>query len=172
MGASAVAKPIPLVLKPPQISNEADIRADLQRKLASAPVEHAAALLSLYELVQKLHDTGSLDLLRGVLGAGDQIVEKLSAALASPEAVRAIRNLIALSQVVAAIDPTVFENIRDAVSETAEKSKEASAHPPGLWTILKRADSENSLRALSVVSIFLDSLGKRLKPDPEENGNR
>jgi hypothetical protein len=40
-----------------------------------------------------------------------------------------------------------------------------------LWAILKRADSENSLRALSALSIFLDSLGKRLKRVPEDNGN-
>ncbi len=65
-----MAKPLPLVLKPPQISNENDVREDLQRKLAEAPVEHAAAILSLYELVQKLHDSGSLDLLRGFFWRG------------------------------------------------------------------------------------------------------
>lgn len=167
-----MAKPIPLVLKPPQISNETDVRVDLRRKLDEAPVEHAAAILSLYELVQKLHDSGSLDLLRGFFGAGDQILEKLSSALASPEAVRAVRNLILLSQVIASIDPEVFESIRGAVTETAERSKEYSDKPPGLWAILKRADSEDSLRALGALSIFLDSLGKRLKPVPQENGNR
>ena len=166
-----MAKPIPLVLKPPQISNENDVRADLQRKLAEAPIEHAAAILSLYELAQKLHDSGTLDLLRGFFGAGDQIIEKLSSALASPEAVRAIRNFIALSQALASIDPTILESVRDAASETAAKTRENNEKPPGLWTILKRADSENSLRALSAVSIFLDSLGKRMKPEAAENGN-
>ena len=167
-----MAKPLPLALRPPQISNENDVREDLQRKLAEAPVEHAAAILSLYELVQKLHDSGSLDLLRGFFGAGDQIIEKISSALASPDAIRTIRNLIVLSQVLASIDPKVFESIRDAVSETAEKSKEINDESPGLWSIIKRADSENSLRALSALSIFLDSLGKRLKPVPQENGIR
>jgi uncharacterized protein YjgD (DUF1641 family) len=166
-----MAKPLPLVLKPPQISNDYDVCTDLQRKLADAPVEHAAAVLSLYELVQRLHDSGTLDLLRGFFGAGDQIIEKLSSALASPEAVRTIRNVIVLSQMMASIDPKVFESVRDAVSETAEKSNEINEKPPGLWSTLKRADSENSLRALSVISIFLDSLGKRLKPMPEENAN-
>ncbi len=105
-------------------------------------------------------------------GAGDRIIEKISSALASPDAIRTIRNLIVLSQVLASIDPKVFESIRDAVSETAEKSKEINDESPGLWSIIKRADSENSLRALSALSIFLDSLGKRLKPVPQENGIR
>jgi uncharacterized protein YjgD (DUF1641 family) len=166
-----MAKPLPLVLKPPQISNDNDIREDLQRKLAAAPVEHAAAILSLYELVQKLHDSGTLDLLRGFLGAGDQIIERLSSALASPEAIRTIRNVIVLSQLMASIDPKVFESIRDSVSETAERSAASDEKPPGLWAILKRTDSENSLRALSALSIFLDGLGKRMKPKPDESGN-
>jgi uncharacterized protein YjgD (DUF1641 family) len=170
-GANAMAKPLPIVLKPPQISNENDVRADLQRKLAEAPIEHAAAVLSLYELVQKLHDSGSLDLLRGFFGVGDQIIGKLSSALASPESVRTIRNLIVLSQIIASIDPRVFENMRDAISETAEKGVAMDEKPPGLWSIVKRADSENSLRALSLISIFLDSLGKRLKPMPDDDAN-
>ena len=43
-------------------------------RLQSAPMEHAEALLSAYELLQLLHDRGVLNLLRGVVASGDEVI--------------------------------------------------------------------------------------------------
>ena len=158
-----MAKPVPAVLKPPQISNEADKRAELQRKLAEAPVEHAAALLNFYELIQALHDSGTTDLLRAFLGARDAITGRVSKAMSAPEAIRTVRNLIALAQIAGSVDPRVLESLRDAVTEVAEKTRQPSGKPPGILKIMKRADSEDSLRALSATTDLLESFGRHLR---------
>jgi uncharacterized protein YjgD (DUF1641 family) len=167
----AMAKPLPVVLKSPQIPSPNDVREELQRKLAAAPVAHAEALLSLYELVQTMHDRGTLDILRGLIGASDQIIGGISTALSSPEAVRSIRNLIALAQVLGSVDPKLFDSLRDAAAEAAEKHNQPDAKAPGLWSILKRADSDNSLRALSILTDFLESFGRHMKDSRGDNAS-
>jgi len=166
-----MAKPLPLILEPPQISNEADIREDLRRKLDEAPVEHAAAILSLYEFVETLHASGLLDILRGLAAANGEIIGRISSSLRSPEAVRGIRNLIALSQALGRIEPQMFDDLRDAINETARKNAHRNEPPPGLWKLAKKADSENSLRVLAAATDFLESFGKRLNWSRHSNGN-
>jgi uncharacterized protein YjgD (DUF1641 family) len=158
-----MAKPLPIVVKSPEVSSPENVREELQRKLDAAPVAHAEALLSLYELVQALHESGTLDILRGLVGASDDILGRLSAALAKPETMRAIRNMIALSRVLASVDPEIIDGLRDAVAETAEKNRHLDGKPPALWKIAKKADSEDSLRALSAATDFLESFGRHLK---------
>jgi hypothetical protein len=65
--------------------------ANMER-LRNAPAEHAEALLSGYELLQLLHDRGVLNLLRGLVAGGDQLIGTIAAALDTPESIRAIRN--------------------------------------------------------------------------------
>lgn len=166
-----MAKPIPIVLKAPQVPSEKDVREELRHKIEEAPIEHAAALLSVYELVQTMHDSGTLDLLRGLVGAGDQIIARIASALDSPDVIRGLRNLFALSQIMASVDPKVFEGLRDAFAEAAQKNVQSNGKPPGLWSIVKRADSENSLRALAVATDFLDSFGRHLKENSGKNGH-
>jgi hypothetical protein len=44
----------------------ADSREDLIRRVEQAPVEHAEAVLAAYDLLQRLHEKGLLDLLNGL----------------------------------------------------------------------------------------------------------
>ena len=44
--------------------------------LRNAPAEHAEAILSGYELLQLLHDRGVLNLLRGMVGGGNELIHK------------------------------------------------------------------------------------------------
>ena len=74
-----MAQPIPLELPP------RDPRAELQTRLQNAPLEHAAALLDAYEVLQGLHDHGVFDLMRGALGSSDHPLEAFVQAAKSPE---------------------------------------------------------------------------------------
>ncbi|HEX3988603.1 MAG TPA: DUF1641 domain-containing protein, partial [Verrucomicrobiae bacterium] len=64
-----MSQAIPLELPP------RDPRAELQNRLQNAPLEHAEALLSAYEVLQELHDRGVLDQMLGALGSRDKVVE-------------------------------------------------------------------------------------------------
>ena len=79
-----MATPIPLDLPP------RDPRAELQTRLQNAPMEHAEALLSAYEVLQGMHDRGVFDLLRGALGSSDKVTEILLETAKSPEAIRGL----------------------------------------------------------------------------------
>ncbi len=61
-----MARPIPFDAPP------RDPRVELQHRLDRAPIQHAEALLSAYDLLQKLHDKGALDMARGLIGSGEK----------------------------------------------------------------------------------------------------
>ena len=108
-----MAKPIELMPKP----SGQGAREELQRRLDAAPVEHAEAVLAGYELLQELHESGTLDVLRGLLGAGDQVVRHAVALAIQPEAVNGLRNLLVLSKVLGSVNPDVLHSAFDGVPD-------------------------------------------------------
>src|SRR5437879_5614026 len=92
-----------------------DTRAELQTRLQDAPLQHAEALLSGYDLLQRLHDRGVLDLLRGGLGSSDKVLSIAVDAAKTPEAINATRNLLILSKVMFTLEPELLEDIAKAV---------------------------------------------------------
>jgi uncharacterized protein YjgD (DUF1641 family) len=148
-----MAQPIPFTPAPAHA-------ADSTERLAEALDKHADALVSALDLLQLLHDRGVLNLLRGLVGAGDQIVGMLSAAAGAPESLRAIRNFILLTKFFASIPPEVWDSLVRTASEGAEREKANRA--PGLLQLLRRAGSDNSRHAMAVMLDLLESVGKAL----------
>jgi uncharacterized protein YjgD (DUF1641 family) len=68
-----------------------DSRQDLIRRVESAPVEHAEAVLAAYDLLQRMHEKGLIDLLNGLSSAGDTVVNHVVAVISSKEMVTALR---------------------------------------------------------------------------------
>ena len=148
-----MAQPIPLLVRPQN-------GAGADGPLRDAPHKHAEAILSALELLQLLHDSGVVDLLRGVLGAGDQLVDILTAAVDTPESLRAIRNFILLTKFFSSIPSDVLSSLVHTVVEGAEREETHQA--PGLLHLLRRLRSENSRHAMAVVLDLLESVGKAL----------
>jgi uncharacterized protein YjgD (DUF1641 family) len=134
--------------------------ADSTERLAEALDKHTDALVSALELVQLLHDRGVLNLLRGLVGAGDQIVGMLTAAAGTPESLRGMRNFILLTKFFASIPPDVLDSLVRTASEGAEREK--ANRPPGLLQLLRRAGSEDSRHAIAVTLDLLESVGRAL----------
>ncbi|HYW42962.1 MAG TPA: hypothetical protein VE959_08900 [Bryobacteraceae bacterium] len=147
-----MAQPIPLTLTPKG--------PDPAERLEDALDKHTDAIVSALELLQLLHDRGVLDLLRGLVGAGDQLVGILTAAAGTPESLRGIRNFILLTKFFASIPPDVLNSLVRAASEGAEREKAQRA--PGVLQLLRRAGSENSRHAIAVTLDLLESVGKAL----------
>src|SRR6266404_3347694 len=131
-----MAQPIRLELPP------RDARAELQARLQNAPLQHAEALLSGYDLLQRLHDRGVLDLLRGGLGSSDKVLSIVVDATKTPEAIIAARNLLILSKIVFTLEPELLENIAKAVPTSLVRSREQK--PLSLWQMLKRMCSQDT----------------------------
>jgi uncharacterized protein YjgD (DUF1641 family) len=126
--------------------------------LREAAARHADAIASALEVLQLLHDRGVLNLLRGMLGAGDHLIDTLSAALDTPEVIRSIRNFILLTKFFGNIPPDVLSSLVETVMEGAEREKAQRA--PGLLQLLRRLGSENSRHALAVTLDLVEGVGK------------
>ena len=148
-----MARPIPFTPSPARAADSAE-------RLAEALDKHTDALISALELLQLLDDRGVLNLLRGLVGAGDQIVGMLTAAAGAPESLRGMRNFVLLTKFFASIPPEVLNSLVRAASEGAEREKAQRA--PGLLQLLRRAGSEDSRHAMAVTLDLLESVGKAL----------
>jgi uncharacterized protein YjgD (DUF1641 family) len=147
-----MAQPIPLMLAPKPV--------DPEERLADALHQHTDAILSALELLQLLHDRGVLNLLRGLVAAGDQLAGILTAAMDTPESLRGIRNFILLTKFFASIPPDVLNSLVRTASAGADREKSNQA--PGVLQLLRRAASEDSRHAIAVTLDLLESVGKAL----------
>jgi uncharacterized protein YjgD (DUF1641 family) len=152
-----MAQPIPFT---PMPANAADSADRVAAHLEAALDKHTDAILSALELLQLLHDRGVLDLLRGLVGAGDQLAGILTAAAGTPESLRGMRNFILLTKFFASIPPDVLNSLVRTATEGAEREKDKRA--PGMLQLLRRAGSENSRHAVAVTLDLLESVGKAL----------
>jgi uncharacterized protein YjgD (DUF1641 family) len=155
-----MATPIPLELPP------RDPRAELLSRLEIAPVDHAEALLAAYEVLQGLHDKGMIEALRGVIGSSDQTLKMLVDAAKTPEAIRGMRNFVILAKLAAALDPDLLAGLAQAVPESLAKAKEQE--PLSLLQLLKKLRSEDSRRALTALTCALESVGKTLGSEKQQ----
>jgi uncharacterized protein YjgD (DUF1641 family) len=154
-----MAKPIPLQLPP------RDSREDLRSRLQSAPLEHAEALLAGYQVLQGLHDSGALELLRGLLGSGDKVLQNVVEAARTPESVRVIRNLVILTSMLAEIDPDVFEGIVVALPEAMHRAKDEGKDPPGILATLNGFRSKELRRGMVAVNRLLEAWDREFFSD-------
>ncbi len=160
-----MAQPIPLQLPP------RDPRVELQKRLDEAPIAHAEALLDSFDLLQKMHDHGVFDLLRGTIQATDHIVGAAAEAADTDQSVRAMRNAIILGKMLAAINPEVLQSIANAAGETLDCFDKPTVEPPGLFSLLSQFRHKELRRSIAFISRFLKSLGNQIKikahKDPE-----
>jgi uncharacterized protein YjgD (DUF1641 family) len=150
-----MAMPVPLK----QIT-QADPREELQKRIQDAPIAHADAVLSAYDLLQRLHDTGTLDVLRGAFGAGDALVEHVVALLTAPESVTALRNLILIGKLLGSINPDILHAAVEGLPQVTAQTPDAE--PPSLFALGRRATSPDARRGLAAAVSVLEVLGRGL----------
>jgi uncharacterized protein YjgD (DUF1641 family) len=154
-----MAQPIPLEIPP------RNPRADLQSRLEKAPEEHAEAVLAAYEVLQELHNHGVLEIMRGALAASDELLETVVDNVRTPHALRAIRNLLFWRRILGSIEPEWFQGLFQAIPEGIAQATTERDQPVGLFGLLRRAISKDSLRGLAAAVDFLQAFGRHLESD-------
>jgi uncharacterized protein YjgD (DUF1641 family) len=150
-----MAKPISFELP------KRDPQEQLRSRLEKAPDEHVEALLAGLDGLQSLHDQGVLELLRGVLGGGNKILEIVVDASKSPEAIRGIRNLVIMTKILGAMDPEVLKKFTEAIPDVlVGAAKAQETEPPGFWESFRMLRSKNLRRGLAVANNLLEALGR------------
>ena len=151
-----MAQPIPLKVSP------RDARQELRTRLEHASEEHAEAVLAAYELLQTMHDQGLLEIARGAMNARDEILGTIAANASTPEATRAIRNLLFWRHILGSIEPEWFRGIFEAIPEGLAQATAERKKPVTLFGLLRRITNKDSLRALAAAIDFLQSFGRHL----------
>ena len=144
-----------------------DEREELMQKLSEAPMQHAAALLDLYELAQAMHEHGTLDLMRGLVGAGDDIIGRLAEGLSQPESIQAMRDFVELTKMFARINP---DGLCRAIEQSEQLITDTSithGEPPGTFALLRQLTSRDARRALALLASVLNHIGRGLDRSAE-----
>ncbi len=127
-------------------------RNDLIRRVEQAPVEHAEAVLAAYDLLQRLHEKGIIDLLNGLLSAGDTAVERVVDLISSREMVTALRMALMFSNLLNSINP---DELHTVISNAGKET-------PSLFAMGKQATSKDARRGMAAAVSLLELLGKAL----------
>jgi uncharacterized protein YjgD (DUF1641 family) len=130
----------------------ADSREDLIRRVEQAPVEHAEAVLATYDLLQRLHEKGLLDLLNGLLSAGDTVVDHVVDVVSSKEMVTALRIGLIFSNLLSSIDADALHGVLAG----------AGKEPPSLLALGKQAASKDARRGMAAAVGLLNVFGAAL----------
>jgi uncharacterized protein YjgD (DUF1641 family) len=139
----------------------ADSRDDLIRRVEQAPMEHAQAILAAYDLLERLHEKGVLDILNGLLSAGDTVVNHVVNVISSKELVSALRMGLIIFNLVKEIDP---DQLAAVIAVSGSK-------PPSMLAIAKQAMSADARRGMATAVGLLNVLGAALeKAKGEEHG--
>jgi len=147
-----------------------DPRKELLDRLERAPAEHAEALLDAYELLEQMRQAGVLQLLRGTLSAGDDILERAAGAARSPEGSRALRNLLILGQMLSSVNPDLLQCIAVATAQTLGSERKPVIEPPGLLALLGEFRQPELRRSVALINRFLMTLGTQLKNVAHDRG--
>jgi uncharacterized protein YjgD (DUF1641 family) len=137
-------------------------REALRARVERAPEDHAEAVLAAYDVLQALHDRGVLDTVRSALAASDELLGAVVDQVNTPEAIRAIRNLLFWRGVLGRIEPEWFEGIFQAIPDALAQASAHRDEPVGLWTLLRRARNKDALRGLAAAVDFLESFGRHI----------
>src|SRR5260221_13644299 len=138
-----MAQPIPLEIPP------RNPRAELRSRWEQAPEEHAEAVLAAYEVLQQLHERGVLEIMRGALAASNEILEKVVDNARTPEAIRAIRNLLLWRHILGGMEPEWFRGVFQAIPEGIAQATAERDQPPSLCRLLRPPVRKGSLPGLA-----------------------
>jgi uncharacterized protein YjgD (DUF1641 family) len=138
-----------------------DSRDDLIRRVEQAPIEHAEAVLAAYDLLQRLHQKGLLDLLNGLLSAGDTVVKHAVDVVSSQEMVTALRIGLMFSNLLSSIDADTLHAVLAG----------AGKEPPSLLGLGKQAASKDARRGMAAAVGLLNVFGAALsKQQSDKHG--
>jgi uncharacterized protein YjgD (DUF1641 family) len=133
-------------------------REDLIRRVEQAPDAHAEAVLAAYDLLQRLHEKGVIDLLSGLLSAGDTVVERMVDVISSREAVTALRIALIFGNLLTSIDPGKLHAV---IANTGNDA-------PSLLAIGKQAVSKDARRGMAAAVGLLSVFGEALNAQKVE----
>ncbi len=142
---------------------------ETQRRLDAAPMAHADAVLNAYRTLQTMHDTDTLDFIRGLLGAGDEVLSHVVDVATSPQSTRAIRNLLVLTDLLGNINPDLLHKVSENLQPVLKP--QPTNDPPSLLASAWRLLTSKEVRRVVATGVaVLEAVGSALEPSGAGKG--
>jgi uncharacterized protein YjgD (DUF1641 family) len=140
------------------------IKDELLRRLDAAPLEHAEAMLKLYDLLEVANERHVLDIAKGALASTDGIVTRVAHELNKQSSINAIRNGMMMVEMLGSLDPEVLHHVVKALPAALASgtASATSSKPPSLWKSLRGFLSAEGRRTLGFASALTVALGAAL----------
>jgi uncharacterized protein YjgD (DUF1641 family) len=118
-----------------------------------APAEHAQAVLAAYDILERLHEKGVLDILHGLLSAGETVVNQVVNVVSSKDTVSTLRMGLIFFNLVKEIDP---DQLSAAIGNGCDK-------PPSMLAIVRKLMSADARRGMATAVTLMNVLGAALE---------
>jgi uncharacterized protein YjgD (DUF1641 family) len=166
-----MAKPLTTVvsveLSPEE--REAAALASLRREAAA----DAEALEAMLRVVRGLHERGLLELTAAVLEQGEDVLRTVVELLAQPGAVRILQNVIAVVQVLGALDvQKVGKVVNGAMDGLDHAVQEGPERPLGLFGLIRSLSDPDVSTGLTALLGALKGMGAALRGADQAEGEK
>jgi uncharacterized protein YjgD (DUF1641 family) len=114
-----------------------------------------------------------LELMRGMLGGSEKILEQVVAVGSGTQAIRATRNLLLLVTALGEIEPALLSDLTQAIPKALVQANAEEAKPPGLLKLMSTFWNKDFRRGLAAFNDLLVVFGRNLiakVPDNNRNG--
>ena len=141
----------------------------MARPLAYDPVPPPTdtARDELEQLLQTLHESGTLRLLDGLLGRFPDVTEVAVGQLNTGGGRNLVGNVMILLKALTELDSDGHQALVSGIGEGLQAAHQSlQGEPPGLLGLLRRLGDEDVRRGLNALLVFVQTLGRHLHQHP------
>ncbi len=148
----------PISYEPAFATPAINLQDSFRSSISNEPVDHPKARIAGYEVLDEARRQGFLDILHGLMGAKDTIIQELADHTSTPQSIAAIRNLFILTRALGQLEPESLCKLTANMSASMTDGDEGP--PPTLWGLVKRLNQQEVRRGLAVLLRIAGALGR------------
>lgn len=139
-------------------------------KFRAPPAEVDSAQAELQSLLNVLHESGTLRVLRGLFGGIPAVTDIALEHVHSEGGKRLSGNLAVLATGLTHMEPHAVQRLlRGLIKGSELVVKNAARTPPGFFSLLREMHSEEARRGLQALVIMLQSIGRALVAEADND---
>jgi uncharacterized protein YjgD (DUF1641 family) len=151
------------------IRAEENASDQVREQIDKATNENVEGIVQALGLLQALEERGVLPLTRALVEQGDDVLKVIMALIQREEYTGAIKNLLSLGQVLAAVPHSAMNTMLTGVSGGVKEAAKAQADSSfGVYDALKALKDPDVSRAVSFGLSFLKGMGQAIGEAQQE----
>ncbi|MED1663834.1 DUF1641 domain-containing protein [Brevibacillus laterosporus] len=157
-----MAKPITKIAEPP-VTKEEDQELHLTQ-LKEEIAMHAESIRQSVKLLDELHQAGVLETMQSMVQSKEKMAGIAVKQLVKPNVTKSINNVMALTEVLAQIEPEMTKKLVSSLTHGLQKAEEAIAKESkiGMFDLFRALQDPDINRAISFGLHMLKGIGENL----------